>query len=153
MLGTLNQSGLLVNFTSTQVLSEPANGQARIEATNSGSQLPVTDISFSLANGTFIDAIFNPFVGGIIGSPGDATVTVLAHAMAIPEKITFTYSLGNGNNFLPLSPLATRSSTISACRPSPGSASRIFARSELVEQPSHPCRRVAQHCPCSVPVV
>ena len=100
MLGTLNQSGLLVNFTSTQVLSEPANGQARIEATNSGSQLPVTDISFSLANGTFIDAIFNPFVGGIIGSPGDATVTVLAHAMAIPEKITFMYSLGNGNNFL-----------------------------------------------------
>ena len=100
VLGTLNQSGLLVNFTSTQVLTEPANGQARIEATNSGSQVPVTDISFSLANGTFTDAIFNPFVGGTIGSPGDATVTVLAHAMAIPETITFTYSLGNGNNFL-----------------------------------------------------
>ena len=59
-----------MNFTSTQVLTEPSNGQARIEATNNGSQVPVTDISFSLAKGTFTDAIFNPFIGGTIGSPG-----------------------------------------------------------------------------------
>ena len=32
MLGTPNQSGLLVNFTSSQVLTELSNGQARIEA-------------------------------------------------------------------------------------------------------------------------
>jgi len=98
--GTLNQSGLLVNFTSTQVLTEPANGQARIEATNSGSQVPVTDISFSLAKGTFTDAIFNPFVGGTIGSPGDATITVVGKdAMANPETSAATFSLGNGSNF------------------------------------------------------
>ena len=101
MTGTLNQSGLLVNFTSTQVLSEPANGQAKIEATNNGSQVPVTDVSFSLANGTFTDAIFNPFIGGIIGSPGDVTITVLGKdAMANPETLTETFSLKNGQNFL-----------------------------------------------------
>ena len=101
VLGTLNQSGFLVNFASTQVLTEPSNGQARIEATNNSSQVPVTDISFSLANGTFTDAIFNPFIGGIIGSPGDATITVVGKdAMANPETLTGTFSLGNGQNFL-----------------------------------------------------
>ena len=100
VLGTLNQSGFLVNFTSTQVLTEPSNGQARIEATNNSSQVPVTDISFSLANGTFTDAIFNPFIGGIIGSPGDATIMVVGKdAMANPETFTGTFSLGNGQNF------------------------------------------------------
>ena len=97
VLGTLNQSGFLVNFTFTQVLTEPSNGQARIEATNNSSQVPVTDISFSLANGTFTDAIFNPFIGGTIGSPGDATITVVGKdAMANPETFTGTFSLGNG---------------------------------------------------------
>ena len=100
VLGTLNQSGLLVNFTSTQVLTEPSNGQARIEATNNSSQVPVIDISFSLANGTFTDAIFNSFIGGTIGSPGDATITVDGKdAMANPETFTETFSLGNGQNF------------------------------------------------------
>jgi hypothetical protein len=100
VLGTLNQSGFLVNFTSTQVLTEPSNGQARIEATNNSSQVPVTDISFSLANGTFTDAIFNPSIGGTIGSPGDATITVVGKdAMANPETFTGTFSLGNGQNF------------------------------------------------------
>jgi len=101
VLGTLNQIGFLVNFASTQVLTEPSNGQARIEVTNNSSQVPVTDISFSLANGTFTDAIFNPFIGGIIGSPGDATITVVGKdAMANPETLTGTFSLGNGQNFL-----------------------------------------------------
>src|SRR5437762_2880418 len=101
VLGTLNQSGFFVNFTSTQVLTEPSNGQARIEATNNSSQVPVTDISFSLANGTFTDAIFNPFIGGTIGSPGDAIITVVGKdAMAHPETLTGKFSPGNGQNFL-----------------------------------------------------
>ena len=103
VLGTLNQSGFLVNFTSTQVLTEPSNDQARIEATNNGSQVPVTDISFSLANGTFIDAIFNPSIGGTIGSPGDATITVVGKdAMANPETFTGTFSLGNARSRAPI---------------------------------------------------
>src|SRR5437763_9047972 len=71
--GTLNQSGLLVNFHSiTQTLVEPANGQARIEATSGGDQVALMDISFALAGGTFTDAIFNPAGVGRIGSSGTA---------------------------------------------------------------------------------
>src|SRR4051794_31647305 len=70
--GNLNQSGLAVNFISaTQLLTSPANGQARIEATNNGSQVGLSDVSFGLAdNGTFTDAIFNMAVVGTIGSSG-----------------------------------------------------------------------------------
>src|SRR5207237_1833410 len=96
VLGTLNQSGFLVNFTSTQVLTEPSNGQARIEATNNSSQVPVTDISFSLANGTFTDAIFNPFIGGTLGPPGDAILPVCGQdRIANPGPCTATSRLAN----------------------------------------------------------
>jgi len=81
VLGTLNQSGFLVNFASTQVLTEPSNGQARIEATNNSSQVPVTDISFSLANGTFTDAIFNPFIGGPLARPVTPRSRLLARTL------------------------------------------------------------------------
>ena len=52
--GTLNQSGLLVNFTSiTQTLIAPSNDQARVEATSGGNQVALGDISFAVANGIF----------------------------------------------------------------------------------------------------
>src|SRR4030095_12763927 len=39
-------------------------------------------------------------VGGTIGSPGDATITVFGKdAVANPETLTGTFSLGNGQNF------------------------------------------------------
>ena len=95
--GITNQTGFVVNFTSTQVLSEPSSGQARIEATNNGSQVALADVSFSLANGgTFEDAIFNMFIGGTIGSPSNATIT----AVADDGTFQFTTALGNGSNFL-----------------------------------------------------
>src|SRR5438067_11697964 len=50
VLGTLNQSGFLVNFASTQVLTELSNGQARIEATNNRSHVPVPDSRVILAH-------------------------------------------------------------------------------------------------------
>jgi len=44
--------------------------------------------------------MFNPFIGGTVGSPGDATITVVGKdAMANPETFTETFSLGNGQNF------------------------------------------------------
>jgi hypothetical protein len=97
--GTLNQSGLLVNFTSaTQILNEPSSGQARIEATNNASQVALSDVSFALANGTFTDAIFNLFIGGTIGTAGGtATITVLDN---FANTSTFQFTLGNGQNFL-----------------------------------------------------
>ena len=101
--GTLNQSGLLVNFTSiTQTLTAPSNGQARVEAISGGTQVALRDISFSLATGTFTDAIFNPAGVGRIGASGNASIIVIANdAFGNPEPASlFTYSLGNGNNFL-----------------------------------------------------
>jgi hypothetical protein len=97
--GTTNQNGFVVNFTSgTQLLTAPSNGQARVEATNNGSQVALTDVSFSLANSaTFTDAIFNMFVGGTIGAPGgDAMITALTN----DGTFTFDLTLGNGQNFL-----------------------------------------------------
>jgi hypothetical protein len=102
--GTLNQSGLLVNFTSlTQTLTAPSNGQARVEAMSGGNQVALRDISFALANGgTFTDAIFNPAGVGQIGASGTASIVVIANnAQGKPEPAAlFSYALGNGNNFL-----------------------------------------------------
>lgn len=101
--GTLNQSGLPVNFTSiTQTLIAPSNGQARVEATSGGKQVALRDISFALANGTFTDAIFNPAGVGRIGASGTANIVVIPNdAFGNPEPAAlFSYTLGNGNNFL-----------------------------------------------------
>jgi hypothetical protein len=101
--GTLNQSGLLVNFTSiTQTLTAPSTGQARVEATSGGNQVALRDISFALANGTFTDAIFNPAGVGTIGASGTASIVVIGNdALGNPEPAAlFSYTLGNGNNFL-----------------------------------------------------
>jgi hypothetical protein len=101
--GTLNQSRLLVNFTSiTQTLIAPSNGQARVEATSGANHVALRDISFALANGTFTDAIFNPAGGGRIGASGTANIVVIPNdAFGNPEPAArFSYTLGNGNNFL-----------------------------------------------------
>ncbi len=101
--GTLNQSGLPVNFTSiTQTLIAPSNGQARVEAISGRNQVALRDISFALANGTFTDAIFNPAGVGRIGASGTATIVVIPNdAFGNPEPAAlFSYTLGNGNNFL-----------------------------------------------------
>jgi hypothetical protein len=95
--GTTNQSGLAVNFISvTQLLTAPSNGQARIEATNNGSQVALNDVSFGLA-GTFTDAIFNMFVGGTVGTAGGTTTI---SALTNDGLFTFPITLGNGSNFL-----------------------------------------------------
>jgi len=98
VFGTLNQSGLLVDFSSaTQLLTEPSSGQARIEATNNGSQVGLTDITFGLDNGVFGDAIFNMFIGGTVGTAGgSAGISVVAN----DGIFTFNTALGNGQNFL-----------------------------------------------------
>ena len=96
--GITNQTGFVINFTSTQVLSEPSSGQARIEATNNSSQVALANVSFSLANGgTFDDAIFNMFIGGIVGTGGgNAVITAVAN----DGNFQFSTTLGNGSNFL-----------------------------------------------------
>jgi hypothetical protein len=99
IFGTTNQSGTIVQFTSTQTLTEPSNGQARVEATNGSSQIALTNVTISVPNGTFGDLIFNPSITGQIGTGGGtANVTAVAN----DGTYNFSYSIGNGNNFLTL---------------------------------------------------
>jgi hypothetical protein len=99
--GTTNISGYTVLFSSaTQTLTEPANGQARIEAKGAhGGQVALKDISsISLLSGNYHDLIFNSHIGGRIGtSGGTETVTVTDNLGNITSK---TFTLGNGENFV-----------------------------------------------------
>lgn len=92
--GTINGfPGVLVNFSSNQTLTEPANGQARIEASN-GSAL--TNITVSLANNfTFGDLIFNSALIGNLGNGGSGVVSVVTTQGSQNQSFAF----GNGNNF------------------------------------------------------
>ena len=99
--GTTNQSGTTVNFISAlQTLFEPANGQARIEATNGSSQVDLFDMpEIGLANGrTFGDLIFNMHIGGTVGTPGGTAFITVADNHFNLHKFEFT--AGNGENFL-----------------------------------------------------
>jgi len=81
-------------------LTEPSNGQARIEAVDAnGGQVALTDISsISLATGNYHDLIFNSFVGGTIGdSGGTERITVVDNQGDIS---TTDLVLGNGENFM-----------------------------------------------------
>ena len=93
--------GMTVDFTSTQLLAEPASGQARVSADPEGT--PLTNLTIALASGDYGDLIMNPFIGGCrqcLG--GTATITVNSvDQFGNPEAAsTFIYDLANGNNFL-----------------------------------------------------
>src|SRR3954454_17634999 len=64
VFGVTNQSNIPVEFNSSQTLTEPANGQARIEATNGTSQIGLVNVTISVPNGTYGDLIFNPDITG-----------------------------------------------------------------------------------------
>jgi hypothetical protein len=99
IFGTTDQSHTLVQFNSTQLLSEPPNGQARIEATNGTSQIGLTNVTISSPGFSFGDLIFDPHIGGTVGTQGgNAHIT----AVATDGTFTFDYTLGNGENFLTL---------------------------------------------------
>jgi hypothetical protein len=92
--GVTNTSGLTVNFSSTtDTLSEPSQGQARVEALDG----LLNNVTISVPGGSFTDLILNPFDGPVTGHPpvgSNATVTVAAGGG------TFVYALANGQNFL-----------------------------------------------------
>jgi hypothetical protein len=98
----------VVDFTSTQTLLEPSSGQARVSGDPRGT--PLKDITISLENGaTYGDLIINPFIGGCSGCVfGTGTVTVNAvDKNGVAETPTvFSYSIGNGNNFLTITTLS-----------------------------------------------
>ena len=114
VFGTTNQTHTSVTFTSgntttcsgctTQILFEPSNGQARVEATSAlsgGSQVVLQDITIALTD------LSNPLTGiGYIEFNIDNTAN-LGNAISVtinaidqfgnPE--TITHSVGNGSNF------------------------------------------------------
>jgi len=95
---------ITVNFSSTQSLLEPSNGQARVGANPEGT--PLTNLTISLAGGlTYGDLIINPFIGGQCPNctGGASTITVRAVSSNGTPEAPVTYSalnIGNGNNFL-----------------------------------------------------
>src|SRR4051812_38780287 len=98
VFGETNQSHTLVQFESTQTLFEPANGQARIEATDGTDQIGLTNITITVPTGTYTDLVFNPAIVGTVGVPGGTlNVDVTENNGDISS---FAYELGNGNNFL-----------------------------------------------------
>ena len=89
VFGTTNQSNIMVQFSSiTDSLTEPANGQARVEPVDG----LLNNITISIPGGSFGDLIVNPFFGS-----GTATVTAVSTTNVTS---TFSYALGNGQNFL-----------------------------------------------------
>jgi hypothetical protein len=95
--GTTNQTGTLVQFTSTtDTLFTPSNGQARIEAEDG----ILNSLTISVPDGTFVDLIANAFIGG---QPqiGDGTLTFTLDTSAGAQTID-NFSLSNGQNFFTL---------------------------------------------------
>jgi len=98
VFGVTNQSNIPVEFNSSQTLTEPANGQARIEATNGTSQIGLVNVTISVPNGTYGDLIFNPDITGTIGRPGSVLNVSVTDNMGVVSP--FNYTLGSGENFL-----------------------------------------------------
>jgi PEP-CTERM motif len=89
VFGTTNQSNITVAFSSlTDILTEPANGQARVEALDG----VLNNITITIPGGAFEDLIINPFFGS-----GTATVTATTVSN---QSFSFSYTLSNGQNFL-----------------------------------------------------
>jgi hypothetical protein len=93
VFGTTNQSSLKVSFSSTtDVLSEPSNGQARITAADG----LINNITISVPGGFFVALILNPFKG-----TGPANLPALANKPGRgTETFTFKYDVNNGQNFV-----------------------------------------------------
>ncbi len=108
VLGVTNQTRRSVRFSSsTQTLAEFGSGQARIEATAGGSQVPLNNISINVPNGTFESLIFNAFVGGQVGGSGSLTISVADNVS--PSPTTLTSTIANGSNFFTITSDAVQS--------------------------------------------
>jgi len=93
VFGHTNQSNTTVQFSSTtDTLHTPSAGQAKVEAVDGS----LNNISITVPSKIFHDFIMNPFNGS-----GTATVTVVANEPGGGQQtFTFSYTLGNGQNFL-----------------------------------------------------
>jgi hypothetical protein len=102
IFGTTNQSGISVRFSSTtDTLTAPASGQARVESTDGAIQ----NLTVDIPNGFYHDLIINPNVDNQHDG-GTAHITVVTNDVTG----TFDYTLNNGSNFLTI--VATGTETL-----------------------------------------
>jgi len=98
IFGETNQTHIPVQFTSTQTLTAPASGQARVEATDGNGQIGLTNVTISVPGNTYADLIFNPDITGTIGTPGGTLLVTVTDNLG--GVFPFSYTLGNGQDFL-----------------------------------------------------
>jgi hypothetical protein len=105
VFGQTNLTDTTVAFSSTtDILTEPSNGQARIGAVDGS----VNNITVTVPGGSYNDLIINPFFGS-----GTATLTAITNEPGGGTAIfTFSYALGKGQNFVTI--LANQGETIAS---------------------------------------
>lgn len=89
IFGTTNNTGLAVRFTGDEVLTAPANGQARIDAADDF----FTSLMVDVPNGTFTSLILN--LDAVINGTVDFTVTTNTGVQVFNDIAVG----GSGNNF------------------------------------------------------
>jgi hypothetical protein len=94
VFGLTNQTSTQVRFDSTQTLTEPSNGQARIQATSGD----LNNISISVPSGPFASVIFNMHKGSSNTSVTLSGVAVEPGGGTKPFS-SGPFSLGSGENF------------------------------------------------------
>lgn len=110
VLGSTNQTHTSVTFTSgptttcagctTQTLFEPSTGQARVEASSGGTQVPLQDITITLTNGTPTFGIgYIEFNLSMSGSVGNAVSVVINAIDQNGTHFTTSGTLGSGSTF------------------------------------------------------
>jgi hypothetical protein len=97
VVGRLNATNFLIGFDSTDPLTVPSSGQARVEAASG----TFTDFSFfSLAGGTFTSAILNLQPLQSPGPPTSGTVTFTVERAGEADFMSGPLDIStNGNNF------------------------------------------------------
>jgi hypothetical protein len=92
LTGTSNQSGIDVNFTSTQMLYLQGGGQAMLEGTDQNpTRTPITNIMIETPGYLFRDFIFSL-------ENGDGSITITAMTQS-SGSFSQSFEIGNGNDF------------------------------------------------------
>jgi hypothetical protein len=92
--GITNQTGLIVAFTSDEILTTPSGGQARVEAVDGA----FFTYAFEVPGGTFLSYIFNLNVLG--STQGTATISALDNFGTV---LSGNFAVGVGENFFTVS--------------------------------------------------
>jgi hypothetical protein len=99
IFGTTNQTGLAVRFTGVETLTAPANGQARIDASDDF----FTYLMIDVPNGTFESLIVNP------DATADGTIDFRVTTNTGVQLFNDVVLVGNGNNFFTITTDAAQS--------------------------------------------